>query len=123
MNNKILGNKGEEYTARYLMTRGYEILERNYLIKGSEIDIIARKNNEIHFVEVKTRTQDIYGSPAEAVDYYKRKALIHGAKYYLMKHFEFAHMICSFDISEVYIKHRLLFNKKIKYIENAFELE
>lgn len=123
MNNKILGNKGEECTVKYLKIKGFEILERNYLIKGSEIDIIAKKDNEIHFIEVKTRSQESYGTGAEAVNYYKRNAIIHGAKYYLMRHYEFSGMLCSFDVSEVYIKKGLCFNKKINYIENAFELE
>lgn len=123
MKNKIIGNKGEEYTAKYLKRHGYEILKRNYLIKGSEIDIIAKKGEEIHFVEVKTRTQDFYGTPAEAVGYKKRKSIIHGAKYYLMENPKYFDMICSFDIAEVYVDKGLIFNVKINFIENAYETE
>lgn len=123
MKNKVIGKKGEERTCDYLKRRGYKILERNYLIRGSEIDIIAKKDDEIHFVEVKTRTQDFYGSPAEGVGYQKQQSIIYGAKYYLMKNPQYYDMICSFDISEVYIKKRLLFNVKINYIENAYETE
>lgn len=123
MENKHIGKKGEEHTCGYLKRRGYEILQRNYSVKGSEIDIIAKKDDEIHFVEVKTRRQDYYGTPAEAVDYRKQRSIIHGAKYYLMRNPEYFDMICSFDVAEVYIKKGFFFNVKINYIENAYETE
>ena len=52
-NNKIIGNYGEEIATKYLQKNGFEILERNYLKKCGEIDIVARRTDKIHFVEVK----------------------------------------------------------------------
>lgn len=52
--NKEIGNYGEEIAARYLQEKGFDILDRNYLKKWGEIDIVARKTGKIHFVEVKT---------------------------------------------------------------------
>lgn len=123
MKNKILGKKGEDYTAKYLKMRGYEILERNYLVKGSEIDIIAKKDDEIHFIEVKTRTGETFGSPADAVDFRKQKHIIHGAKFYILKNPQYFDYICSFDVSEVFVKDSFFFGTKINYIENAYETE
>ena len=55
MNNKILGNKGEQAAVQYLENHGYLIRERNYRARTGEIDIIASKGDTISFVEVKTR--------------------------------------------------------------------
>ena len=49
-----IGNLGEEMAARYLLTQGYQIMETNFRCRSGEIDIIARKFNCYHFVEVKT---------------------------------------------------------------------
>lgn len=49
-----VGDLGEGEACLFLMKRGFEIVERNYLRKWGEIDIIARKGQKLHFVEVKT---------------------------------------------------------------------
>ena len=54
MNNKIVGNEGEDRAASYLLKKGYEILERNWRTSRGEIDIIAYNSHTIVFVEVKT---------------------------------------------------------------------
>ena len=51
---KEIGHLGENLAERFLVKRGFEILERNYWKKWGEIDIIAQKNNVVRFVEVKT---------------------------------------------------------------------
>lgn len=118
--NKDIGKKGEKIAEKYLKNRGYKILERNYLKKGSEIDIIAEKNGEIHFVEVKTRAETTFGNPADAVSFYKKKALIHGSKIYLMENEKYFDYIISFDVLEIILNNKLFFNKEINFIENAF---
>lgn len=71
-NNIILGQKGELIAGMYLMKNGFRIIEKNWnLHKGCEIDIIAYKNNKLHFIEVKTRTSDKYGAPQQAINYKK----------------------------------------------------
>jgi len=49
-----IGDLGEDIACRFLMKRGFEVVERNYLRKWGEIDIIVRKGQKIHFIEVKT---------------------------------------------------------------------
>lgn len=80
--NQYLGKIGETIALRYLQNNHFEIVEQNYYTRWGEADIIALKNNIIHFVEVKTRTSLNYGRPEEAFTKYKyikakRAALIY----------------------------------------------
>lgn len=54
MNNKAVGALGERLAANYLKTKGFSIVQCNYLKKWGEIDIVARENGKIHFIEVKS---------------------------------------------------------------------
>ena len=65
--NQILGNQGEELAANFLKKNKYKIINRNYRTPYGEIDIIARKNKLIVFVEVKTRSTTYFGSGLEAI--------------------------------------------------------
>ena len=68
MNNREFGTKGEDLACDYLVKNGYEILERNkHFSRFCEIDIIAKYKKKIVFVEVKTRKNDSFGSPMEAI--------------------------------------------------------
>ncbi|MCL5784756.1 MAG: YraN family protein [Patescibacteria group bacterium] len=80
-----IGNSGEDLACEYLKNLGYKILERNYRIRGGEIDIIARDKDELVFVEVKTRYSHEFGSPAEAITPWKIKFLIKTAAFYVQK--------------------------------------
>ena len=85
---KQLGNLGEDLAAKCLKKKGYKILDRNFRYKGyGEIDIIAKKGENLHFVEVKTRKNinDIY-TPEDNITYFKQKQLIKLAKIYLAKY-------------------------------------
>lgn len=62
-----LGEFGESSAAEFLTARGYQILERNYRCEFGEIDIIAKENRWLVFVEVKTRSGGGYGHPFEAI--------------------------------------------------------
>src|SRR5580698_3039074 len=62
-----LGRRGETLAAGHLSALGYRILERNWRCSRGEIDIVAFKDGEVVFVEVKTRTSVAYGHPLEAI--------------------------------------------------------
>lgn len=70
--NRSLGARGEQAAARFLERRGYEILERNWCCHAGEADIIAKDEDTIVFVEVKTRKRCDHGFPSEAVTPQKR---------------------------------------------------
>jgi len=69
--NKMTGNKGESLASESLMQKGYKILGRNYRSKWGEVDIVAKINQTVVFVEVKTKTTDKFGEPWEMVNTWK----------------------------------------------------
>lgn len=79
MNNRKTGNKGEEIAAELLISKGYEILARNYRNKWGEIDIVSRYKvkgeSYIVIVEVKTKTEEMYGEPWEMINKHKLKQI------------------------------------------------
>lgn len=84
-NTRQVGNKGEDLACKFLRKQGYQILERNYLIRGGEIDIIARDKGILVFVEVKMRSGHVYGFAREAVTPWKLHFLQRAALFYLQK--------------------------------------
>lgn len=80
-----LGKVGEDIVIKYLLDKGYKILERNYFCKIGEIDIVALDGDEFVFIEVKTRSQKMFGDPVDAVDLSKRNHIYRTAEYYIMK--------------------------------------
>ncbi len=88
----IIGRQGEEHAANYLREKGYQIIARNFRIRNGEIDIIAAenpddsKNRTLVFFEVKSRTTEEFGTPLEAITYFKLKALTRSAQVYKISH-------------------------------------
>jgi len=80
---KVTGRQGEDLAVAHLEKEGYEILARNYRCRCGEVDIIARENDCIVFVEVKSRRSLRFGDPCEAIDALKRKKLSRTALHYL----------------------------------------
>lgn len=77
-----LGKRGENIAAEYLQKHGYKIIDRNFRIRGGEIDIIAIEKNTLVIVEVKTRTSHKFGLPEESVTVHKLKFLERAAEFY-----------------------------------------
>ena len=78
-----LGKWGEDLAVKYLETKGYTILERDWKSGRRDIDIIARTAQEIVFVEVKTRSSADFGAPWEAVSHHKLRNLQSAINHYL----------------------------------------
>jgi putative endonuclease len=76
------GNKGENLAVDFLQQNGYEIVVRNYRYKHAEIDLIAKRNNVLVFVEVKTRSSTSFGEPETFVDAKKAAKIFEGAEQY-----------------------------------------
>lgn len=103
MKRKELGNLGEKIAVEYLQTENYKIIKRNFYCKQGEIDIIAQKQKEIIFIEVKTRTNNSFGIPAEAVNAIKQRHMKQVANYFLCKNDLFEQFI-RFDVIEVMLR-------------------
>lgn len=80
-----LGKKGEKIARDYLKKEGYKILAKNWYYDHKEIDIIARQNDEIVIVEVKTREGDYFEEPWEAVSSRKIKNIVEAAEGWLIQ--------------------------------------
>ena len=117
MNSVDIGNIGEDYVCSYLIKQGYEIVERNYRIRGGEIDIIAVNNDYIAFVEVKSRKPNSMVGGFNAIDKRKKTLIVKTACNFCYKYPN--KLQPRFDIAEVIIScGRVL---SIDYIENAFD--
>ena len=80
-----VGIKGEELALNFLKGKNYQILETNWRFQKAEIDIIASYEDYIIFVEVKTRSSNVHGTPEEAVTLSKQKNLVKAANAYLQE--------------------------------------
>ncbi len=101
-NNRKIGDLGENMVCEFLQKNGYQILERNYTVRGGEIDIIAEKNDVIAFVEVKLRKEGAMVSGEEAITPAKKKHLIFAAESYVSQ--QSVDKCCRFDVAAVELK-------------------
>lgn len=91
------GSIGEDRAVQWLDSRGFAIVARNQRSCGSEIDIIAVRNLELHFVEVKTWAFDM-AEAERAVGYRKRASLLSGARAWLGKNPQYLDYSIQFDL-------------------------
>lgn len=75
-----IGDIGENISCVFLEKKGFTTLERNYLKKCGEIDIISQKNGEIHFIEVKTVSCENFESVSSEIDTYRPEDNLHPSK-------------------------------------------
>jgi putative endonuclease len=109
------GARGEELAAEFLQKQGYEILDRNWRHRHYELDLVARDQETIVIVEVKTRTSLYAGEPEVSVNRQKQRTLIRAANAYVVYHgIDFP---VRFDIIAIVIKGDQHF---INHIEDAF---
>ena len=112
------GRKSEALAARHLEESGYRILEKNYRTKNGEIDIIARDNDTIVFVEVKARQTTRFGNPKMAVTGDKQRKISMVALQYLKRTGQITTR-ARFDVVAV---HSAGGGQRIEVVKNAFEL-
>lgn len=97
-NNRKLGSDYEELAALWLAEQGFTVLERNFRCKAGEIDLIAREDPYIAFVEVKYRSGEWQGAPADAVDRHKQRNISRVAASYMLKMHLPEDTPCRFDV-------------------------
>lgn len=110
-----LGNKGEELAKEFLIKNNFVVLHTNWTYKRLEVDIIAEKGGLLVFVEVKTRSTDIFGLPEEAVGAKKQRNLAKAAAAYLSSYEELQEI--RFDIISIIHQEN---KTTIRHIEDAF---
>ncbi|MFH1873585.1 MAG: YraN family protein [Pseudomonadota bacterium] len=81
--NLTKGKMGENAACAYLKQHGYKIIERNFRVRIGEIDIIAQKDDILHFFEVKTRFGSKFGGPFAALNFRKKAKIRKTAQWYL----------------------------------------
>lgn len=114
-----LGKEGEALAVAFLKKHGYRILEKNFKTPLGEIDVIALDGDTVCFIEVKTRTNETYGSPFEAISRFKQRKLSQSALLYL-KRKNLLHQKARFDIVAVARDEQGEYQASI--LRDAFEL-
>ncbi len=111
-----LGDAGEDLAAAALKKQGYKILERNYVTPLGELDLIARQGKVYVFIEVKTRKNERFGAPQEAVSAAKQHKLRRLADYYL-KQKRLGEVAVRFDVVGITINED---GPRVEIIKDAF---
>ena len=112
MNTRVIGSLKEDLAISYLEENGFEILERNFKCKIGEIDVIAKKNNCIRFIEIKYRDSSFAGGVHYAINNKKILKISKIANFYIMTHPNY-NMAYSIDAL-------LINNEQTEYLENIF---
>ncbi|MFH1798086.1 MAG: YraN family protein [Candidatus Omnitrophota bacterium] len=81
-----VGRLGENIAKKFLRSRGFHILEENFSAPFGEIDLVAKQENYIVFVEVKARTSLRFGEPLAAITKQKQRHILRNCQYYLKRH-------------------------------------
>lgn len=116
MNNRKTGAVYENKVCDHLIRCGYTILDRNFYSRYGEIDIIALKDGNICFVEVKYRKDSQTGYPEEAISPSKVRKICKTSAYYISSHRQFSNLQMRFDVA-------CILGDDISYYENAFEYQ
>jgi putative endonuclease len=119
MDNKSLGQYGEDLAAKYLQRKGHWILQKNFKNKIGEIDIITKDHGTICFVEIKTRMSLTCGEPYESVHIYKQRKMAKVAMSFLLQKFGTCDVPARFDVVSIYKGRE---TERIEHIINAFDL-
>lgn len=110
-----LGKKGEQLAVNFLLEKGYAVVERNYRFDKAEVDIIAKKEDTLAVIEVKTRSSADFGNPQDFVKPKQIKRLVKAVdEYVTVNNLD---VEVRFDIIAI-IKKKKGFN--IEHLENAF---
>jgi len=122
--NQLIGQIGEDYAVKHLISKDYKIVERNYLRKWGEIDIIALKNDVLYFVEVKTRSMNFYINgtdwhrPEDNLHRYKLMRVKRAIQSYLLESHLSIESEWEFSAIAVIVKRKTRELYKIEHLEN-----
>jgi len=119
--NKIrLGNIAEQEACQFLQKKNFQLIERNYRCFHGEIDLIMQDQDDIVFVEVRSRSRSDYGSALESINKSKRSKIIKAAKHFLCAKGWMYKVNSRFDIIAI---QRTVGKTYLEWIKNAFSVE
>ena len=107
------GQAAEDRACEYLQAQGFQLITRNYRLRGGEIDLIGHDNECLVLVEVRYRHSEQFGGALQSIDFRKQQRIIRTAQHYLM-HYP-VDLPCRFDVIA------LDQAQQITWIKNAFE--
>ena len=116
MHNQVIGFRGERIAERWLLRKGWRVIQRRFRDGHRDVDLIAMRDGTVAFVEVKARSGEQFGTPVEAVDWRKRRELVRSARMWISRHGQPGETY-RFDVIGVLLapKHIL-----VRHVENAF---
>lgn len=114
------GPRGENIAVSFLEEQGYTVLARNYRQRFGEIDIVAEELGVLVFVEVKTRKNDRYGNPFEAVDIRKQRKLSRMAQDYISRNNK-EDCAARFDVVAIRLNQES--SPEVELVRNAFDFQ
>lgn len=114
MNKRAVGTTYEEKAADFLARNGYQLLQKNFRCKIGEIDLIAKDEGYLCFIEVKYRSGTLMGYPAEAITPAKIRKITRTAQFYMLLHKIPENTPCRFDAV-------VILENDISIIKNAFD--
>ena len=97
---RAAGASAEALASQYLVHKGFRVLDRNFTVKGGEIDLVCDDAGTLVFVEVRSRKGSRYGTPAETISATKRRRIILAARLYLLMR-KIEDRACRFDVIAV----------------------
>jgi putative endonuclease len=112
------GRRAEELAAEFLRAQGFEIVQRNYLRRLGELDVIARRADLLVIAEVRTRSSAAFGGAAASVDRRKQQRITRAATALLQQRAELARLAVRFDVIVVSDPHAAA--PRIEWIQHAF---
>ncbi len=101
MDTRIKGQEGERLAVQYLQKKGYRIQQQNYRCRYGEVDIIAWDGTNLVFVEVKSKSQKIFGAPEAMVGVHKQRKIVYVAMAYVQQH-KLQNTSLRFDVVAIY---------------------
>ncbi|MCY3636973.1 MAG: YraN family protein [bacterium] len=110
---QALGRWGEDRVVRWYRRHGFEVLDRNWRCRHGELDVIVRRGSVVAVCEVKTRSSNAFGAPAEAVGWQKQRRIRRLAAQWLSEQERRGAVQLRFDVAEV-------MGREIRVIESAF---
>ena len=115
---QAFGELGERVAARWLVRRGWRIVQHRFRSGRRDIDLVAEREGVIAFVEVKARRSDGFGGPVEAVGWRKQRELSRSALAWIDRHGREGETY-RFDVVGVIVAGRAA---RVRHVEHAFEL-